>query len=1339
MKNTIFIFLLLFSITIFSQTNWKAILPNKFPINASGQIHGISRVSQMKFHRTNPNKVYAVSARGGLFISNDGGENYTVTPGTDFMPYARLASVCFNHLNDQTIYLGTGDHNYYYTGNGVMKSTNGGLTFTQTSLNSNRLIVDMVMHHSDTNTIVAITNSGIYKTIDGGLNWSLKTAAISFDEIKQKTPTSSTLYAVNNDKSFYRSTDFGDTWTEITAGIVFPSGVTAGNGCRIAITPADTNVVYLAMVAFGGLIYKSIDGGTNFTAQKVTNAPYLTYYTNVSTSSTQGDYNFGIGVDRVNANILYLVAHANWKSTDGGLTWTQLTNWWADCHTDMHQIFTSPYDNNKLYNVNDGGIFLSTNGGTLWTPKSDGINGYEIYHGNCSPTRKDMISIGTQDNGELFSTSTNWFTNRGGDWGSQCAFDYRPESKMVYYYQNNKRRFVDGSDATYGLPAQVTLLHDIAFYRKNPNLAFVSDSFTYKTTNLLSTTPTWTKIDSSGKKIMALHVSLADSNRLYIITNDQKIRVSTNALATTPTFTIYNLPFATTNKANITTIKSNTNIIYITSNNKVYRSINNGINWTDITYNLPSSTPVKIISDEYYSANELVFVATNNTVYYKYGVQTSWTIYNLDLPSRTTVIDMSIYDDSTSNSILRYTNYGRGVWESNFNTLRPLSAQFSSDKTKICIGESINFKDISTGVITSRIWSFPGGTPTTTTSINPIITYNTAGTFDVTLTTYNGSTNTTVTKTAYISNVAATLPMLEGFEGSSTIPDGWQNINVGNSSLSWYKILGVGGFGSSSNSMIIDNYNISAVGEKDEIITKAISLNGLATAKLNFDVAYQEYAGYFDSLKVFVSNNCGATYNLVYSKGGASLSTTTAGTNDFVPTATQWRNELVNLSAYLNQNILIKFQNVNAYGNKIYLDNININGTNTITSSAGTNGTISPTGTVSVVTGNNSTFTITPNTCYKVNDVLVNGVSQGAISNYTFSNIIANHTISASFNLIPYPITATASTLTICNSGTSSLSLSSPPSGVNFQWQSAISNAGPWVDVTTGTGGNTPIYTTPTLDASSSLLHFRCLSKCLTNTVGTSNVITITVNGPSCALSLNTKVFLTNVSSSGIMSTNLISIITGTAPFPMSDPYNVGIYASSGNFVHIPIVSASNPAPSTSNTILTNNNIVDWIFVELRNQVTAPPNFTSVVVYSKAALLKNDGTIINADGTPLSFIGASPGNYFIAIKHRNHIGFMTKNSISLPNSSVLNLTNDLSIIYGSNTLRLKWPGVYVMWAGDGNLSTDVDPLDLTTMYPLNGNVLDEYNPWDMDFDAAVDTPDLLEVYPNNGNIIQQID
>src|SRR5204863_8178738 len=133
---------------------------------------------------------------------------------------------------------------------------------------------------------------------------------------------------------------------------------------------------------------------------------------------------------------------------------------------------------------------------------------------------------------------------------------------------------------------------------------------------------------------------------------------------------------------------------------------------------------VRVIADEYYSGNELVFIASNNAVYYKTGIATSWTIYSTNLPSRTSIVDMSIFNDSTANTLLRVCTYGRGVWETPITNLHSLNAAFAADNTNPCTGTAVQFSDLSVGSETSRSWSFPGGTPSTSTAANPLVVYN---------------------------------------------------------------------------------------------------------------------------------------------------------------------------------------------------------------------------------------------------------------------------------------------------------------------------------------------------------------------------------------------------------------------------------------------------------------------------------------------------------------------------------------------------------------------------------------------------------------------------------------
>jgi len=253
--------------SVHAQTaSWTAYKPDFFPTNASGQIHGISRVSQLKFHPTNSQKMYAVSARGGLFISTNGGSNWSVAPGCDNMALGtRFASVCIDHTNDQILYLGGGDHNYYSSGSGVFKSTNGGTSFSSIGLGG-KIIVDLIMDPTNNQVLVAATNTGVYKTLDGGATWTLKTASLALDDMKAKASNGSrVLFVTTRGAEIYRSLDFGDTWSQITSGIYIPTGYTVGGGTRVAVTPADSNIVYFYMNAKGGTLFKSTDGGSNFT------------------------------------------------------------------------------------------------------------------------------------------------------------------------------------------------------------------------------------------------------------------------------------------------------------------------------------------------------------------------------------------------------------------------------------------------------------------------------------------------------------------------------------------------------------------------------------------------------------------------------------------------------------------------------------------------------------------------------------------------------------------------------------------------------------------------------------------------------------------------------------------------------------------------------------------------------------------------------------------------------------------------------------------------------------------------------------------------------------------
>ncbi len=261
-------------------------------------------------------------------------------------------------------------------------------------------------------------------------------------------------------------------------------------------------------------------------------------------------------------------------------------------------------------------------------------------------------------------------------------------------------------------------------------------------------------------------------------------------------------------------------------------------------------------------------------------------------------------------------------------------ADFSANKTYGCPGSTIKFTDQTIDLPTSWSWTFAGGNPATSTAQNPTVTYANPGVYEVKLVATNAIGNDTKTRTSFItiSSPNPTIPFTEGFEGTAFPPSAdWTVNNIDYDSIFWQRTTAAGGFGKSTASMVFDNYDQDPGGKRDEINVPKLNLSNYKVPKMTFDVAYVRADDvYTDTLAVLVSKDCGVTFTQVYLKGGKTLATvaTDQGTPKFVPTATQWRTETVDLNAYAGQaNVMVVFQNRGHYAQPVYIDNINITGT----------------------------------------------------------------------------------------------------------------------------------------------------------------------------------------------------------------------------------------------------------------------------------------------------------------------------------------------------------------------------------------------------------------------------
>ena len=925
-------------------TSWTQNGPIQFPTNVSGQINGIGRCTQLKFDPVNAAKMYATTSSGGLWMTSDTGSTWS-NLGTDYFPNVQCASICIDNTNSNTLYLGTGDPNYYSNGLGVYKSTNGGLNWFSSSMGINTgLIIELIMDPTNNQNILAATDNGIFKTTNAGSSWSTVKNGGDFKAMVLKPNSKDTVYAVTSSE-VWRSLDFGTNWTQITAGVSVPNN--NGLGMRLAVSSASANVVFVGMIANGGLILQSTDFGTTYSTVYNNSAQSLVGYDAVTPG--QGDYNFAMTLDPSSANTVYVAAHCVWKSIDGGVTWSKLTNWYADCHTDMHGIRVHPTYPNMLFDVNDGGVFLSRDGGTTWVTKSDGMAATEIYHAAQSNITRSQVSIGTQDNGELFMagnvlTGNAWYTNGGGDLGSRLKYSYSPTNE-VYYYDQGNRRTVNGSQTTCNFPFNTFNSMEIEFNRKIPNVSISGLQSLYTCTNLSAPTPSWSLIFTTTNQIASLHSSLADSSVIYALYQNNTLYRCDNIFAASPVFVSYTSPGPTNVAASIASIASNSNVVYVSCGSSVYRSSNKGQSFTSVSSGLPTGINIiKLYHDEY-SSDESIYLCTAKGVYYKNNTMTNWQNISYNLPTIADIQDFLFYNTGNAASLLRVGYYGRGVWELPINVSQPPAASFTSNKQAICAGSTIQFTNltISTSSITSLQWNFTGGTPATSTSQNPTIVYSTPGSYPVTLTASNVNGSGSVTVQAYIQVMTPqAMPIVEGFAASFP-PYQWAQYDDGQDNVIWNQSLSVGGYNTSSQSTYFDNYDNDVNGKRDELITKTYDFSGVTNPVLWFDVAFARWGpAYSDSLMVLASTNCGLTYSPIYYKGGTTLSTAPDDQNYFTPTATQWRTETVNLSAFAGlPSVWLAFQNRGHYGNVIYLDNINL--FNEVAVDAGISAILSPT------------------------------------------------------------------------------------------------------------------------------------------------------------------------------------------------------------------------------------------------------------------------------------------------------------------------------------------------------------------------------------------------------------
>jgi photosystem II stability/assembly factor-like uncharacterized protein len=425
---------------LFAQPNYESALKNlKFRSIGPATMGG--RVDDLAIVESDPRVIFVGAAAGGIFKSVNGGQSWQAVFEDQSNP--SIGDLALAPSNPSIIYAGTGEPNNRQSsswGNGVYKSTDGGITWAPLGLKETHHIGRIVVHPTNPDIVYVAAQGdlwgpnkerGVYMSTDGGAHWEL-TLSVNEDtganDIAIDPQSPNILYATMYQRrrtvfgyngggpgsGIYRSTDGGHHWSKLggtganTVGRGLPATGDFGR-CALDIYRKNSNIVYALVEhqTLGG-VYRSEDKGVTWRRMSDTN-PRPSYF-----SQIRVDPNTDLKIWLGGVNI--------YMSEDGGKTFDQSR--FRDVHSDVHAIWIDPANSDHLWIGCDGGVWTTDDSGRHWRHNNNIALGqfYEVAFDYQKPYH---VCGGLQDNyswcGPSSSTqqtgiaNEDWNTVQGGD------------------------------------------------------------------------------------------------------------------------------------------------------------------------------------------------------------------------------------------------------------------------------------------------------------------------------------------------------------------------------------------------------------------------------------------------------------------------------------------------------------------------------------------------------------------------------------------------------------------------------------------------------------------------------------------------------------------------------------------------------------------------------------------------------------------------------------------------------------------------------------------------------------------------------------------------------------
>ncbi len=676
---------------------WKKQHPKKSQTQALWEFAGPEniggRITDIEIPIDQAQTYYVGAASGGIFKTVDAGATWN--PIFDQQEMLSIGDIEISKNDTDVLWVGTGEVNagggsLAYDGDGIYTSEDGGITWESKGLPDVGSIGKILIDPNDENTVFVGAmgplfkdddNRGVYRTTDGGTTWEqvLFVSDITGVIDMANHPTDSNIiYAASWERErrpeyrdyggetsrLYRSTDGGDTWSELTNGL--PSAANDKGRISIDISQSNPDVLYSRYADASGSIqgvYRTSNGGDTWTAvnsSQLTNVGFHWWFR-------------GIFVDPTDENTIYNVDFVVQKSTDGGNTWSAA---FPGAHVDQHALAFNTMADGEVLLGNDGGLYKSPNDGAT-SVKDVTLPITQFYRFYVDPQNGNKIYGGTQDNNTIRTTTgglSDWTSIYGGD-GFQPLVD-ADDTNVVYALSQNgnlgksTNNAASFSGAMSGINGGDRNNWDtpITLDPQNSQVLYYGTQRVYKTTNAAAN---WTAISPdltngagggniSFGTITSMDVSPFNSDVIVAGTDDGNVWITQNG-GTDWNNVSSTLPDLWTTK--VLTDREDVNSLYVTFSgyrygvnpSHVFKSNDVGQTWTAIGSTLPDIPVNDIVKD----SHDNLFLATDVGVFASADDGVSWAPFGDNMPSLV-VTDLHIHE---AEEILYAATYGRSAYK----------------------------------------------------------------------------------------------------------------------------------------------------------------------------------------------------------------------------------------------------------------------------------------------------------------------------------------------------------------------------------------------------------------------------------------------------------------------------------------------------------------------------------------------------------------------------------------------------------------------------------------------------------------------------------------------------